>query len=196
MEPALVASTRPVDEEQEVLAPGVGWWSAHPVVGSMLNGGARIGSFEVLGRRHVLRLPAGVSGVVCGELPTDRRVAVEYGQALFRLGGLPDSRELHADASTPQVDSGSAAVSAIAGWPVVAPTDGVFYRRPSPTDPPFVEVGSPVRAGQAVGLVESMKTFNQIVIDGEGCPAEGTVAEVVCEDGDEVTAGQVLMRIR
>jgi biotin carboxyl carrier protein len=79
---------------------------------------------------------------------------------------------------------------------VSAPTDGVFYRGPSPEAPPFVEVGSRVSKGQPVGLVEVMKTFNQIVYGGPGMPDEGEVLEIRCEDGAEVSAGQVLIVVR
>jgi acetyl-CoA carboxylase biotin carboxyl carrier protein len=40
--------------------------------------------------------------------------------------------------------------------PIVSPIVGVFYRAPSPNDPPFVEVGDAVQAGQVVGVVEAM----------------------------------------
>ena len=62
--------------------------------------------------------------------------------------------------------------------------------------PPFVEIGSRVRQGQPVGLVEVMKTFNQIVYGGPGLPAEAEVIEVRSEDGAEIAAGQPLIIVR
>jgi biotin carboxyl carrier protein len=53
-----------------------------------------------------------------------------------------------------------------------------------------------VRRGDAVGLVEVMKTFNQILYDGPGFPEEAEVVEVRCEDGQEVRVGEVLVVVR
>jgi hypothetical protein len=41
-----------------------------------------------------------------------------------------------------------------------------------------------------------MKTFNQILYDGPGCPEEAEVVEVRCEDAQEVSAGQILVVVR
>lgn len=189
----LVAKLRERDGGIEVLAPAVGWWSGHPRAGSLLAGGSRIGSLHVLNRRYELTLPADVAGAVSGELPVDRRVAVGYGETLFEL--RPLGGESIGDAAGVSAAAG-AQTAAGDGIPVVSPTDGVFYRRPSPTEPPFVEIGGRVHSGQTVGLVESMKTFNQIVFEGDGSAEEGEVGEILCEDAEEVRAGQVLMRIQ
>ena len=58
-----------------------------------------------------------------------------------------------------------------------APMPGVFYRRPSPGDPVFVEEGAPVEVGQTIGLIEVMKNFNQLKAD-----AAGTVTRFLLED--------------
>lgn len=68
---------------------------------------------------------------------------------------------------------------------VVSPIPGVFYRRPDPDSPPFVEDGGTVAADQAVGLVEVMKSFHQVAAG-----AEGTLVEFLVGDEDEVDAGQ------
>jgi biotin carboxyl carrier protein len=68
---------------------------------------------------------------------------------------------------------------------VVSPIPGVFYRRPDPESPPFVEDGSDVAADQPVGLVEVMKSFHQVAAG-----ASGKVVEFLVGDEDEVDAGQ------
>ncbi len=73
---------------------------------------------------------------------------------------------------------------------VTAPFAGTFYRRPSPTDSPFVEVGSRVRAEDPVCLVEVMKLFNSV-----HAGVDGVVVSIDVEDGDLVEYGQLLMRI-
>jgi acetyl-CoA carboxylase biotin carboxyl carrier protein len=51
---------------------------------------------------------------------------------------------------------------------VRSPLPGVFYRGPAPTEPPFVEVGSPVTADQTIGLVEIMKQFAEVKAGADG----------------------------
>jgi acetyl-CoA carboxylase biotin carboxyl carrier protein len=64
---------------------------------------------------------------------------------------------------------------------------GTAYLRPSPNDKAFVEIGSTVKAGDKILLVEAMKTFNEIV-----APRSGTVTALMVEDGQPVEYGQIL----
>ncbi len=73
---------------------------------------------------------------------------------------------------------------------VKSPMVGTVYRRASPDAKPFVEVGSTVKAGEKILLVEAMKTFNEIV-----APRAGTVSAVLVEDGQPVEYGQPLLVI-
>jgi len=77
------------------------------------------------------------------------------------------------------------------GWvAVTAPSVGVFYRRPSPDQPPFVQVGSEVAANDPVCLIEVMKMFTGVV-----SPCKGRIAEILVEDASMVEYGQALMYI-
>ncbi len=67
---------------------------------------------------------------------------------------------------------------------------GTFYRAPAPDQPPFVEPGDTVAAGDAVGIIEVMKLFNSITAG-----VDGTVAEVLAENGAAVAHGQRLVAI-
>ena len=67
---------------------------------------------------------------------------------------------------------------------------GTAYLRPSPDAPPFVEVGSVVKAGDKLLLVEAMKTFNEIV-----APARARSTGILVEDGQPVEYGQPLLVI-
>lgn len=84
----------------------------------------------------------------------------------------------------------AAAAPSRPGLVIKSPTVGTFYERPSPADPPFVQVGSRVQTDTIVCLIEAMKVFNQI-------PAEvsGTIAEVLVSNGDAVEFGQPLFRV-
>ena len=76
------------------------------------------------------------------------------------------------------------------GWRGRSPPRRGLWRRASPDSPPFVEVGSVVKAGDKLLLVEAMKTFNEIV-----APVAGTVVSILVEDGQPVEYGQPLFVI-
>ena len=73
---------------------------------------------------------------------------------------------------------------------VKSPMVGTAYRRPSPDAKAFIEVGSQVKAGEKILLVEAMKTFNEIV-----APRGGTITQILVEDGQPVEYGQTLVVI-
>jgi acetyl-CoA carboxylase biotin carboxyl carrier protein len=85
-------------------------------------------------------------------------------------------------------DSAPAAEPLIA---IEAPMVGVFYLSPSPNDPPFVEVGDRVEAGQTVGIIEAMKVFNEIISE-----VEGQVVEITAANAELVETGGTLLLIR
>lgn len=179
-----------------VRAPGVGWWSGHPHRGALVGPGTSVGTLEVQNRRYRLVLPDGAGGRVVGDLPGDRTVPVEHGQVLFRLSPLADAEGAEVEGDRGRLGHPGGADVPDDCWAVVAPTDGVFYARPAPDAAPFVEPGGAVRSGEPVGLVEVMKTFNQIHFGGPGFPDAGTVVEVRVGDGGEVRAGDVLVVVR
>jgi acetyl-CoA carboxylase biotin carboxyl carrier protein len=73
---------------------------------------------------------------------------------------------------------------------VKSPMVGTAYRRPSPDAKPFVEIGSTVKEGERVLLVEAMKTFNEIVAH-----KSGAVSAILVEDGQPVEYGEPLLII-
>lgn len=74
---------------------------------------------------------------------------------------------------------------------VTSPFVGTFYRSPSPDAPPFVEIGSLVREGQALCIIEAMKLMNEIESD-----CRGTIHEILVENGKPVEFGQKLFKVR
>ncbi len=74
---------------------------------------------------------------------------------------------------------------------VTSPFVGSFYRSPSPDTPAFVEVGSVVRTGQTLCIIEAMKLMNEIEAE-----CSGTVVEVFAQNGKSVEYGQKLFRIK
>ena len=76
------------------------------------------------------------------------------------------------------------------GAEVTAPMVGVFYAAPAPSDEPFVHVGSKVKAGETLCIIEAMKVLNEVTAE-----ADGEVLEICVADGDLVEFGSCLMRI-
>jgi len=73
---------------------------------------------------------------------------------------------------------------------VTSPMVGTAYMAPEPGERPFVEVGSQVREGETLMIIEAMKTMNQIP-----APKSGTVIQILIEDGQPVEFGEPLMII-
>ena len=64
---------------------------------------------------------------------------------------------------------------------------GTFYLSASPAAKPFIEVGGEVKEGEPVCIIEAMKIMNEIDAD-----KAGTVAEILCKNGQAVEYGQPL----
>ena len=73
------------------------------------------------------------------------------------------------------------------GRAVTCPLVGVFYAAPSPNDAPFVSVGSTVKKGDVLCIVEAMKLMNEITAE-----QDGTITEICVENGQVVEFGQPL----
>lgn len=73
---------------------------------------------------------------------------------------------------------------------VTAPIVGTFYRSPSPDAPPFVEVGTMVKKGQTLCIIEAMKLLNEIESE-----VDGVVVRILVENGQPVEYGEPLFLI-
>ncbi len=74
---------------------------------------------------------------------------------------------------------------------VRSPFVGTFYRSPKPGAPAFTDVGERVRRGQTICIIEAMKLMNEIESE-----LDGTVAEILAENGQPVQYGDPLFKIR
>jgi acetyl-CoA carboxylase biotin carboxyl carrier protein len=74
---------------------------------------------------------------------------------------------------------------------VTSPFVGTFYRAPGPDAANFVEVGSNVKQGQALCIIEAMKLMNEIESD-----ASGTILDILVENGKSVEFGQKLFKLK
>ena len=82
------------------------------------------------------------------------------------------------------------AVAAPVGHTVKSPMVGTFYRSSSPGAKSFVELGDAVKEGETICIIEAMKILNEIEAD-----KTGTIARILCEDGQAVEYGQPLFII-
>ncbi|MBI5117770.1 acetyl-CoA carboxylase biotin carboxyl carrier protein subunit [Candidatus Poribacteria bacterium] len=73
---------------------------------------------------------------------------------------------------------------------VRAPMSGVFYRRPAPDQPAYVEVGNVVKKKQVLALLETMKVYQKIK-----APADGKIAEIVAENESPLADGDLILVI-
>ncbi len=71
-----------------------------------------------------------------------------------------------------------------------SPLPGVFYRRASPDDPNYKEVGDAVKKGDVIGLVEVMKTYTEVKSD-----TDGTITAFTVENEDAIMPGQVVAEL-
>jgi acetyl-CoA carboxylase biotin carboxyl carrier protein len=74
--------------------------------------------------------------------------------------------------------------------PVPSPLTGVYYSSPSPSSPPFVNLGDVVHVGQVIALVEAMKVFNEVQSE-----VAGRVVAFVAKSGDVVQKGAPLLKV-
>jgi acetyl-CoA carboxylase biotin carboxyl carrier protein len=168
--------------EGTLCAPTVGVWRSTVRGGDALPAGRVVGTLEVLGRRLALIVPAGVRGVA---LPVRAGPSpVEYGEVLIEVG---------AGGAVEHVEEVIGPAEVPGGLAVTAPIDGIFYRRPAPDQPNFVEVGAVVTQGVTVGLMEVMKTFHPVTYGGPGLPDPARVVAIPPRDQQEMAAGDVLL---
>ncbi len=67
---------------------------------------------------------------------------------------------------------------------------GVFYAAPAPDAEPFVAVGSKVKAGETLCIIEAMKVLNEVAAE-----TDGVITEICAKDGELVEFGSCLMKI-
>lgn len=73
---------------------------------------------------------------------------------------------------------------------IKSPMVGIFYTAPSPEAEPFVKVGSKVKKGDTLCIIEAMKLMNDVVAE-----EDGEIVEICAENGALVEFGQILFKI-
>jgi acetyl-CoA carboxylase biotin carboxyl carrier protein len=129
---------------------------------------------------------------LANELPgVPRQIRVEAGETAVEVvwdtSSAPDAGAPPASGAAPVP---TPAPETTTGYRITAPLVGTHYRAAGPGDPPFVEVGDVVAAGQQVAIVEAMKLMNPVEAD-----RSGTVTAVLAQDGEMVEYGQPLVEL-
>jgi acetyl-CoA carboxylase biotin carboxyl carrier protein len=108
-------------------------------------------------------------------------------QTIDTQKGINDNFSIVKEPDTPQVaPPGRADLTEI-----TSPMVGTFYRAAAPGEDPFVEVGSNIKVGQTICILEAMKLMNEIESE-----FNAEIVEILVENGTPVEFGQVLMRVK
>ena len=135
---------------------------------------SNVSELEITEAEGKVRIVKSVGGVVQQYVPAPMQAPVPPASASAQVAELPAP-------SAPAVP---------AGHIVKSPMVGTFYRSSSPGAKAFVEVGSQVKEGETICIIEAMKILNEIEAD-----KSGTVTRILGENGQAVEYGQPLFVI-
>jgi acetyl-CoA carboxylase biotin carboxyl carrier protein len=117
--------------------------------------------------------------------------AIPQGQmVMMQPQGMPQQYSAPSHAPAPAAEAVAAVSAEPAGHTVKSPMVGTFYRSSAPGSPAFVEVGSTVKEGDTLCIIEAMKLLNEIDSD-----VSGVVTKILVENGQPVEFGQPLFVI-
>jgi acetyl-CoA carboxylase biotin carboxyl carrier protein len=119
------------------------------------------------------------------------KVRVSRGGTVYAAAPAPMAVPAALSAAAPAAAAAQAALPpAVPADAVKSPMVGTVYRAPQPGSPNFIEVGSEVKAGQTLLIIEAMKTMNQIP-----APRAGKVTQIYVQNGSPVEYGEALVLI-
>jgi len=118
--------------------------------------------------------------------------ALEYseGETHLRIENAPRTVTAAPAVEAAPVAAADAGADFNAAKMVTSPMVGVFYASPSPTDPPFVTVGSKVKKGDVLCIIEAMKLMNEITAE-----EDGEIIDICATNGSVVEYGQILFKL-
>lgn len=120
----------------------------------------------------------------------EEAIRISRNSSVTTTVAAPAAAPVAAPAPSPAEAEEKPAPQATSGLVVSSPMVGTFYRSPSPSSPPFVEVGTHVKAGDVVCIVEAMKMMNQIEAE-----KAGIIEAILVNDGEPVEFDQPLVTI-
>ena len=127
-------------------------------------------------------------------------IEISEGEESVRISRGPNNRYLMEDSKavrdkpvivpSSDLNRGDQAPLEPAGHKVKSPMVGTFFRSPAPDAAAFIEIGSNVKVGETLCIIEAMKMMNQIEAD-----QSGTILAILVDDGDPVEFDQPLVVI-
>jgi acetyl-CoA carboxylase biotin carboxyl carrier protein len=138
-------------------------------------------TFELEREGFRLKLEKGGSGSFAAVAPTADPVF----QPASGVAAPPPAPAAARAEPSPDVEAATGLVE------MTSPIVGTFYRQPGPSAPPFVDVGSRVKKGQVLCIIEAMKLMNEIEAE-----IDAEVVNVLVANGQPVEFGEVLFRLR
>lgn len=122
--------------------------------------------------------------------PAQAAQAAQAAPAIIEIPQAAPAPAAPVPSAAPAAPSATPASSSPSGTQVTSPMVGTFYRAPSPGAEPFVEVGTQVKKGDTLCIIEAMKLLNEIEAE-----VSGTVKEILVDNGSPVEFGQPLFVI-
>lgn len=171
----------PTSEGIDACTPAIGQVLLFSTWENTLTEGTVIGQVRTLRTTRALVMPEGGPWTVRQRYLQGREAGLGVGAPVLSL------RLLDAEADAAQADA-----EAKAGRVYPSPMAGQYYRRPAPDQPPFVEVGSILKPGTQIGLVEVMKFFYPLVFEGQGV---WKVTELLVGESTSLEAGDPVLRM-
>ncbi len=171
----------------ELRAPEVGLFTCALNSGALLGPGQLAGVILIAGKSVALRVPPGVHGRVSNKPRPRTQAPVGYGDVLYEL--LPVDGAGAEQLLDEAADNES-------GLILKSNQSGRFYHRPSPDEPAYANPGDELVDGQAIGLLEIMKTFSQITYSpAGGLPSRAKLVRFLTTDGGEIREGDGLIEV-
>jgi len=133
---------------------------------------------------------SGISEIEISEGEESVRISRHPQPGTVSLAAAPMHVAAPAAAAAAPAAAASPAEAAARGQQVTAPMVGTFYNGPAPGAKPFVEIGTQVKPGDTLCVIEAMKMMNQIESE-----VAGRVVSVLVENGNPVEFGQALFVI-
>lgn len=140
--------------------------------------------------RKILKL---IKGTDITELSFEKdgaRIRIKRGKGIVERDVRSEPE--HAPSAVPsrRIDVPLAEPEAQGLFTVTSPIVGTFYRSPSPDAPSFTDVGTDIKKGQVLCIIEAMKLMNEIESE-----VDGTVVRVLVENGQPVEYGEPLFLV-
>ena len=133
---------------------------------------------------------SGVAEIEIKEGEESVRISRHSQQPTVMPAAAPAAPQAPAPAPQAQAPAASEAPAEPRGETINSPMVGTFYRASSPEASPFVEVGTTVKKGDTICIIEAMKMFNQIEAE-----VDGTIKSILVENGQPVEYDQPLFVI-